>query len=259
MGARYTRRMLLARWISSLAFVVALPLLIVLTNVRVAASEPRIQILGFSRYDVSGTTGVARIELDEAARDISRYFRDDRQALGTRVHIDGEETALFNPREVGHMRDVKALMQGAFRLQELAFVVVAAYVSIAVLWSRERSLRRLARLAMVGGLVTCGLLGLTAAAMLVGFEELFVQFHLLSFSNDLWQLDPRTDHLVQMFPIEFWFQVSLAVGVISILEGAAVTLAASIYLWRSGRQPWRSGAGVHGAPGLASTGRVAAR
>ncbi len=231
--------MLLARWLSSLTFVVALPLFLVLTNVRVAASEPRIQILGFAAYDVAATTGVARIELDEAARDLSRYFRDDRQALGTRVHIDGEEVALFNPREVGHMRDVKALMQTVFRLQEFAFVYVALYICLAVLWTRERSLRRLARLSLSAGLLTCALLGFAAAAMLVGFEELFVQFHLLSFSNDLWQLDPRTDRLIQMFPLDFWFQVSIAVGVISILEGAAIAAVSAVYLVRSGREPWR--------------------
>lgn len=239
MPSRILGGMLLARWLSSLTFVVALPLLIVLTNVRIAASEPRIQILGFAAYDVSGTTGVARVELDDAARDLSKYFRDDRQALGTRVHIDGEEVALFNPREVGHMRDVKALMQTVFRLQEVAFVYVALYVCLAVLWSRERSLRRFARVSLVAGLVTCALFGLAAAAMLVGFEELFVQFHLLSFSNDLWQLDPRTDRLIQMFPLEFWFQVSLVIGVISILEGATIAAVSAVYLVRSGREPWR--------------------
>ncbi|MFN8639668.1 MAG: TIGR01906 family membrane protein [Dehalococcoidia bacterium] len=232
--------MLLARWLTGLLFVIALPLLIVLTNVRIAATEPRIQMLGFGAYDVAATTGVSRIELDQAARDISRYFSDDRPALGTRVHIAGEEVALFNPREVGHMRDVKALMQDVFRLQEFAFAYVATYVCIAVLWSRERSLRRLARLCVIGGVLTCAVLGVAAAAMMVGFEQMFVEFHMLSFSNDLWQLDPRTDHLVQMFPIEFWFRVSMVVGILAIIEGAAIALGGAVYLVRSARPPWRA-------------------
>ena len=61
--------------------------------------------------------------------------------------------------------------------------------------------------------------------MLIGFDELFRQFHLLSFANDFWQLDPRTDHLIQMFPRGFWFDVTLAVGAITVLEGAALMAA----------------------------------
>jgi integral membrane protein (TIGR01906 family) len=142
------------------------------------------------------------------------------------------------------MRDVKVLMQGVARVQEVAFVYVAAYVCFVVLWARERSLRRFARLAMVAGLVTCGLLGFAAFSMLVGFEQLFLQFHLLSFSNDLWQLNPATDRLIQMFPLGFWFQVSLAIGVFTILEGAAIAFAGYYYLRRAGRRPWRRGFGA---------------
>lgn len=235
--------MLLARWLTSVLFALSLPLCLVLTNVRFAASEPRVQTLGFRLYDVAATTGVSSIELDAAAHDIARYFRDDRQALDTRVHLGGEEVALFNPREIGHMRDVKSLMQGVFRIQELSFVYVAAYVCFVVLWSRERSLRRFARLLVVSGLMTLSLLGLTAAAMLVGFEQLFVQFHLLSFSNDLWQLNPATDRLIQMFPLEFWFQVSMVIGVVTMVEAALVALGGLVYLRRA-RGPWRRGFGA---------------
>lgn len=242
-GAPILSAMLLARWLTSVLFALCLPLCLVLTNVRFAASEPRVQTLGFRLYDVAATTGVSSIELDEAARDLSRYFRDDRQALDTRVHIGGEEVALFNPREVGHMRDVKTLMQGVFRIQELSFVYIAAYVCFVVLWSRERSLRRFARLLVVAGLMTLSILGLAAAAMLVGFEQLFVQFHLLSFSNDLWQLNPATDRLIQMFPLVFWFQVSMVIGVVTMLEAALIAVGGFVYLRRA-RGPWRRGFGA---------------
>ena len=81
----YTRGMLLARWLSSLTFVLALPLFLVLTNVRISASEPRIQMLGFASYDVASTTGVSRIELDEAAPGMRHRRLDrDRHAGGER-------------------------------------------------------------------------------------------------------------------------------------------------------------------------------
>ena len=80
----------------------------------------------------------------------SRYFGDDRDLLDIRVTIEGREQALFNPREVLHMRDVKALFGSVFRLHELALVYVVGYVAAVFLWARERSMRHLARLVALG-------------------------------------------------------------------------------------------------------------
>jgi integral membrane protein (TIGR01906 family) len=243
--------MLLARWLSTLLFIIALPVFLVLTNVRIAASEPRVQRYGFEQYDAAAVTRVPRAELDRAAADISRYFSDGREALSIRVLREGEEVALFNPREVAHMQDVKALMQFFFRLQELAFAYLVGYVGLVVLWSRERSMRRFAQLMMVTGIVTASVLLVAALAMLVGFEQLFLRFHLISFSNDLWQLDPATDRLIQMFPLPFWFDVSLGVGVVSVMQAGIIVLSGFAYLRWTDVGPWRRGFGDlegHAAP-----------
>ena len=73
-----------------------------------------------------------------------------------------------------------------------------------------------ARQAVTAGLGTAALLATAAVGVLIGFDDLFRQFHLLSFANDFWLLDPRTDHLIQMFPQGFWFDVTLGGGVQSL-------------------------------------------
>ena len=211
-------------------FVVAVPVFFLLSNVRIAALEPRVYEYSFDNYDVVRVTGVDRVELDRAARDIAAYFTNDEPLLTTRVTIEGEEQALFNPREVQHMRDVKALFGTVFRIHEVAFVYVIGYVAAVFLWSRERSMRRLARQAIAAGVFTTGLLVTAAAAVVVGFDTLFEQFHLLSFANDFWKLNPRTDHLIQMFPQGFWFDVTLGVGVLTIVEGTLLALLGGGYL-----------------------------
>jgi integral membrane protein (TIGR01906 family) len=148
-----------------------------------------------------------------------RYFQDNEPLLTTRVRINGEEQALFSPRETLHMRDVKQLFQNVFFLQEATFVYIVAYVAAVFLWARERSLQKLALQCLQAGLLTALLLAIGAVAMLVGFDSLFREFHLLSFSNDFWELDPARDHLIQMFPQGFWFRVSFLVGLATIVEG----------------------------------------
>ncbi|MPZ99302.1 MAG: TIGR01906 family membrane protein [Dehalococcoidia bacterium] len=237
--------MLAARWIASALFVAAIPIFLLLSNVRIAALEPRVFEYSFAQYDAAGVTGIERIQLDRAAREIVGYFQgsDSDALLDIRVSVEGQQQPLFNQREVLHMRDVKQLFDLTFRVHEIAFVYIAGYIAAVVLWSRERSMRRLARQAVLAGVVTAGALGIAGIAMLVGFDSLFTQFHLLSFSNDFWRLDPATDHLIQMFPQGFWFDVSIGVGVLTVMEGGLLALAGVGYLaWLDRDRPrWRSG------------------
>ena len=129
------------------------------------------------------------------------------------------------------MKDVKDLMQLAFRVHEAAFVYVVAFVVAVLVWNRERPVDELARAVRFAGIGTVALLGVAASAVVVGFDALFRQFHVLSFANDFWQLDPKRDHLVQMYPQGFWFDVTLAVGLLAAACGGLLWAAAYGYEW----------------------------
>ena len=235
--------MLALRWFTAALFIVAIPVFLVLSNVRIATTDSHVYDYAFSQYDAPARTGIERPELDRAAREIVQYFQASERdsLLDIRVAIAGEQQPLFSEREVLHMRDVRDLFQLVFRIHELAFVYAVGYIATAVLWSRERSMQRLARQLATAGALTAGLFALGAMAVLVGFDTLFTQFHVLSFSNDFWQLDPARDHLIQMFPEGFWYDVTLGVGVMSILEGGLLTALALGYLtWLARDRPrWR--------------------
>ncbi len=66
---------------------------------------------------------------------------------------------------------------------------------------------------------------------LLNFDRLFLQFHLLSFANDFWLLDPTKDYLIMLFPEGFWFD-AIFFGALAIL-GLALILGgvAGGYLW----------------------------
>ena len=233
--------MVLARWVAAALFLVALPLFLVLSNVRIAANALAVYSYAFDRYGAEERTGVTRTDLDRAARDIVLYFRDDRDLLDIRVAIDGREQALFNPREVLHMRDVKALMGRAFSVQELSLIFVVGYIAIVFLWARERSMRHLARLVALGGAVTVAVLVLASTALVAGFDDLFRQFHVISFSNDLWKLDPDRDRLIQMFPRGFWFDATLGVGLLTIVEAMLLVATGLGYVVYVDRRRRRAG------------------
>ena len=61
---------------------------------------------------------------------------------------------------------------------------------------------------------------------LLNFDQLFLQFHLFSFTNELWQLDPTKDYLIMLFPQGFFYDAAIfcalaTAGLAIILGGVA--------------------------------------
>ena len=221
------------RYLRSLAlflFVVALPVTLVTTNVRFAADEGRLYDYGFDKYDVESRTGFPEEEISRVGQELRRYFNNDEETIHVLVEEGGREVSFFNDRETAHLRDVKDLFQIAFGVQELSIAYVFTYVVGVFIWAREGSLRRLAIQVLAGSLVAITVILALGAVALLGFDRAFEEFHFIAFSNDLWRLDPRTDHLIQMFPEDFWFDATMLVGLLTLAEAAVLALASGLYL-----------------------------
>ncbi len=128
------------------------------------------------------------------------------------------------------MRDVKRLVRGVYILALASAIYLTAMVVAGFALQRGRFVEPLARRALWGGGLTLGLLVVFGAVALVGFDSVFLKFHQLSFANDFWQLDPRTDYLVRIFPQEFWFDATMWVAVRAIAGALLLTVAGSAYL-----------------------------
>ena len=226
----------LLRQAAALLFIIALPVALITTNVRIAVNEPRLYRYAMDHYDGPETTGIERAELLRGSRELRDYFNNDEDEIFVRVEKDGEPIALFNPREVSHLRDVKTLFQTSFQAQEGAVLFVLAYVVLVFLWAREGSLRALARQLLLSGLLGLAVIGGVGAFAVAGFDQSFEQFHLIAFDNDLWRLDPDRDRLIQMFPEAFWRDVSLWIGIASLVELGVLAVGATVYLGLTRRE-----------------------
>jgi integral membrane protein (TIGR01906 family) len=79
---------------------------------------------------------------------------------------------------------------------------------------------------------------LVGLGALAGFDRLFLAFHEVSFSNDLWQLNPRTDYLIAMFPEGFFFDATILITLLVIVE--SIALAAPRWAGRVWRRQGRA-------------------
>lgn len=136
------------------------------------------------------------------------FGRDFVQELNGEItaYLSGkrDDIAGLSGRALMHMGDVRALLNR----------VVPAAVGIALcgmtLLFLSKRLRLRSALYVFGAFV---LLGAVSAPVLAGlnFHELFVRFHELAFTNDLWLLDPVEDVLIRILPEAFFSEIAMEI------------------------------------------------
>jgi integral membrane protein (TIGR01906 family) len=210
--------------------VLALPVTLVATNIRFVASEVRVYDYSVREYNAAAVSRIPESELLRANRELLSYFTvDDPGPLHIVVtNTNGEEGTLFNARETAHLADVRDLFRGLFTVQALA---LALTLTLAVVLIATASLRVLARALAYGAALTVALVAATGGLAALGFEQAWRQFHFLAFANDLWLLNPATDHLIQMFPEPFWFDITLLIGAFTLLQVLLIGGASGLYLY----------------------------
>lgn len=210
-----------------LLFIACVPLLIISASIAWVVNSLWIYERGLAKYDISRVTGISQAELNKAAAGLISYFNSAERDINVAVIKDGKPFTLFNQREVDHLRDVKALFWLDYRMLMATLAYCLGFAAVS-LWRRRG--RQLARAGLVGGIFSLGLMGVLGVAMLFDFSGLFLQFHVLSFSNDLWQLDPARDYLVMMFPEGFWFDAAKYIAMAAVILAVAVTVGSGLYL-----------------------------
>ena len=212
-------------------FVMLVPLFLVASSVRWVIDTPLIYSYGFTKYDISSYTGIDDTELINAAGQIRDYFNNDETFLDVKVTQKGVRKSIYNDREVAHMVDVKRLVKGVFRAQLISGTYLLGFVLVGFYLGRRRYVLDISRHLNRGGVFTLTLILLVSAIALTGFKQAFLLFHLISFSNDLWQLDPRTDYLIAMFPEGFFFDATVWIAASTIIMAILLCLASRALLF----------------------------
>ena len=172
-------------------------------------TDPGLMQSLMERYAPPDVSRLPAEEYQPVATMIDRYLHGDTPVFQHIFTVNGMEYAAFNQKEQQHMADV----QGLFRLcnsQVWAFLTIVPVALIAEfhLFSDERTLRTFRRT------LIAILAAVTAVIVLacIDFNSLFVLFHKVAFTNDLWLLNPQTDLLIRLMPIEFFISYAAIIG-----------------------------------------------
>jgi integral membrane protein (TIGR01906 family) len=223
-----TKRILVitARWI----VVLCLPVLLLTASIGFAVNSQWLYKYGFDKYNVGQTTGLSDSELDKAANGLIDYFNSNEVSIEISVIKDSQPFTLFNQKEVAHLKDVKGLIWLDYWVLLGTGIYVLVYTVVSLCWLSSECRRRLAVTIINGSGLTIGLTLLLGLLTLLDFDRFFLQFHLISFTNDLWQLDPTKDYLIMLFPQGFWYDATLFCAVLAVVLAIFLVGIAGGYL-----------------------------
>ena len=200
---------IIARWI----FILSIPLFCLSFTIDREFSTAWFYTYGFGKHNVEMYTGFSEGELDRVANEFVDYFNSSEPRIDISVS-NWAGDPLFDQTEVLHFQDVKNLVILDRRIMYGSLGVVL----LGIIWWQRRDWHRLGRSLLTGGILTAVILLLAMVGIAANFDWLFLQFHLLSFTNNYWY---SQGYMTRLFPQEFWFDMAMFTVFITTMVATA--------------------------------------
>jgi len=213
-----------AKWL----FIVCLPFLLITASLGWVVNSLWLYKYGFQKYGVSQTLADSGLELSDSELEkvyagLISYYNSDEEYIHLTVIKDGKPFELFTEEETIHFRDVKGLIWLDYRVLSGTLIYVLVYAGVSLFWRKRKYWRQLALAVVSGSGFTLALMLAFGVGAMFNFDQLFLQFHLLSFSNEFWSAE---GYMLLLFPGPFFYDAAIfctlaIVGLAIILGGAA--------------------------------------
>ena len=180
------------------------------------------------RTNAVGLTGYSEPDLRSATNAILHDL-----VLGPpEFAIEVAGATVLEERERSHMRDVRVVFAG------FGLLALVAAVGLLVLVTGAQ---RMGHPERAWSAISTGMRWLIVAIVVAGviasvaFDAVFEIFHRLFFPGGTYTFDPRTDHLVQLFPFDFWSETTIVLGLAIVVLAVLISVGAGRFARRSVR------------------------
>jgi len=151
-----------------------------------------------------------------------------------RAHLPGDALSketlngapVYNEREVSHMVDVQSVFQVILRVSQVAFIL---FLLLGFIFWQRGEYMAFASAIQSGGLLTSGTILTIALLAVFAWQTWFDLFHRFFFVPGSW-LFSYSDTLIRLFPVNFWFDATLTISVLSLIGGLILALIG--WQWR---------------------------
>ena len=216
-------RLRIPLYVASVIFILCVPFFLITSNIRWVANDLQFYEDGFDKYDVSQDTGFSDEELINISKGLINYFNSG--AIDNTMDI-------FSGKEITHLRDVRGLIQLCYIMQWTTLGYIIVFITAGFIYKRRRFFHLFNMVVAAGSIVSILGIAVIGIAALVDFNWLFVTFHRVFFSNDLWI---SSGYLPQIYTEGFFFDTAIFIALTMILESAFILGIAGFFILRRRR------------------------
>jgi integral membrane protein (TIGR01906 family) len=130
----------------------------------------------------------------------------DKNALNLINYLNGKEQLnnFYNEKEKMHLKEVKTLLG---KLSLIFYISFISFLLILVYFIYKKKYNLIFNSFFIASLSAIIII-LISLLIFVNFDKFFIKFHEIFFSNDLWLLNPEKDNLINMFPLQFFYDIT---------------------------------------------------
>ncbi len=212
--------------LSQIVLGIFLPLAILFSIVGIYAFNHDFYMKEFDKYNIEKVTQMSREDLSRVTEKLIEYLKGNEEDLNIKAKINGQTEEVFGNREKMHMEDVKDLFRKGVNIRKNAtYLTIVAILTI--LGQANNRRKALFKGLMISGIAPLILMIILFILTQIDFHKYFTHFHEIFFTNDLWLLNPKTDVLIQMLPLEFFIDITR--GILTWFIGIMITIMGVSY------------------------------
>ncbi|HHV07724.1 MAG TPA: TIGR01906 family membrane protein [Firmicutes bacterium] len=217
--------------LAALLIAISVPVLITLLAVESIAFSEQFYLHQHQKLGLEHATGFSASNYLQFSRALQDYYHGHIASPQIIIPTDYGPQPLYKDHELAHLVDVYHLFRLGFTIRNLAMVLLLTGITLLLTFRKHRAWRIIVTAIGIGSTGGIVLFLLLLLAVKLDFSQAFTYFHLISFDNMLWQLDPAKDNLIKMFPEQFFLNATVAI------TGRALTVLTilaifGLILWR---------------------------
>lgn len=193
----------------NLLIIVFVPLIIILLGFRIIVYNQSFYEKEFQKNNVYETFPEQTVDIEVG--NLFNYLINDKKL----------DTTFFNEKEKSHLKDVKDMIDSAINL---LLILILLFFILLIYFYNTKQLIIFFNSLMLGSFLSIFLILIIFLLSLSNFDDLFLNFHLISFNNDLWLLNPETDNLIRLFPQQFFYDALSRIVIYSLLISVLVLI-----------------------------------
>lgn len=203
---------------------ISLPFVLLLTDLEFIAFDQGFYEKKYEEYNIPEVTGIEMKNLMSITSEMLDYLKGKREDLIMFTEVNGKTEQVFEEREILHMVDVKDLFTKGYIIRNIMLIILIICLGWLIIFQRKS----IGKALIISSIWPIVLMGIIGVLMYIDFYKYFTYFHHVFFTNDLWLLDPNTDILIQMLPLEFFSSIAYKILIYFSLELLLLLIAGII-------------------------------